>query len=203
MEKLFRHINPVTAIDIGAHTGEFTKSLTHRYPNCRIIMIEANPNCEPYLKLLSKPYHLFAISDKAGYSDLYIEKFNHIGTGASVYKEKTHWYEEGKYETVRIETKTLDSLNLFQGEEIDYIKLDVQGSELDVINGGVETLKRTNFISAELSLLEYNEKAPMIDVVVDRLYELDFRMLDIIEYHRFENMYNGAYFQLDILFNRN
>jgi hypothetical protein len=34
---------------------------------------------------------------------------------------------------------TLDSLNL---ENVDLIKIDVQGTEIDVVKGGVETIKR-------------------------------------------------------------
>lgn len=165
-------------------------------------MIEANPNCEPYLRLLSKPYHIVALSDREGYADLYVEKINPVGTGASIYKENTEWYGEGMYETVRVQTRTLDSLNLFDQESIDLIKIDVQGSELDILNGATETMKRTEYVSCEVALVEYNKGAPLIGDVVDKMRDLGFCIIDIVEYHSFPQLYGGAYFQLDLLFKK-
>lgn len=202
MDKLFKHIAPKRAIDIGANVGDFTKRLYYRYPECRIVMVEANPNCEPYLRLLGKPYEIVALSDKAGHADLYVEKINPVATGASLYKENTDWYGEGKYETVTVPTKTLDSCNYFNGEPIDFIKMDVQGAELDILKGGEKTIKNTQYVSIEASLAEYNQGAPMIGDIVDKMSEYGFYILDIVEYHSFPHLYGGAIFQLDILFKR-
>jgi len=131
-------------------------------------MVEANPNCEPYLRLLGKPYEIVALSDKEGYADLYIEKINPVATGASLYKENTDWYGEGKYKTVTVPTKTLDSYNYFDEAPIDFIKLDVQGAELDILNGGEKTIKNTEHVLIEVSLVEYNQGAPLIDKIIDK-----------------------------------
>lgn len=165
-------------------------------------MIEANPNCDSHLRLLSKPYYLVALSDKPGYADLYVEKVNKIGTGASMYKENTDWYGEGMYETVRVKTETLDNLNLFDSEPIDFIKIDVQGSELDILKGGPNTLSRTSFVNCEVALIEYNQGAPLIGDVVDYMRDSGFCIIDIVEYHSFPQLYGGAYFQLDLLFKK-
>lgn len=199
MDRLFEYINPKRVVDIGAHVGEFTKQIYYKFPTCEIKMVEANPNCEPYLRLLGKPYDIVALSDKEGYAQLFIEKINNIGTGASLYKENTEWYSEGKYETVTVPTTTLDSKNYFENQTIDLVKLDVQGAELDILNGGEKTLERTQFALIETSLVEYNQGAPMIDKIVDKMKEYKFNIIDIIEYHT----YNGLIFQLDILFKRN
>lgn len=203
MDKLFKHINPKRAIDIGAHIGNFTKQLQYRYPECMVIMVEANPNCEPYLKLSGKQYEIIGLSDKEGYADLYVENINPVGTGASIYKENTYWYGEGKYKTLKIPTKTLDSCNYFEDEPIDFIKIDVQGSELDILKGGENTLRKTNYVSLEVSLVEYNQGAPLIGDIIDKMREYDFYMLDIVEYHSFPHLFGGVIFQLDILFKKN
>lgn len=195
MDKLFRHINPKRALDIGAHVGEFTKTLYYRFPECKIVMIEANKNCEPYLRLLGKPYEIVALSNKNGTADLYLEDGNPIGTGSSLYKENTQWYTQNRTQTVV--TKCLDDCNYFNGEYPDFIKMDVQGSELDIIKGGENTIKNTTFVLMEVSLLEYNQGAPLIDVLVEKMVNLHFCMIDIVEYHRLEN---GLIFQIDILF---
>lgn len=163
-------------------------------------MVEANPNCEPSLRLLGKPYEIVALSNKQGYADLYVEKIDPLATGASLYKENTDWYSEGMYETTTVPTKTLDSCNYFDGEPIDFIKLDVQGSELDILKGGEKTIKNTQFVSIEASLVEYNQGAPLIGDIVDKMRDYGFHIVDIVEYHSFPQLYGGAIFQLDILF---
>jgi FkbM family methyltransferase len=165
-------------------------------------MVEANRNCEPALRLLGKPYDIVALSDKQGFADLYIEKINPVATGASLFKENTEWYSEGKYETVQIETDTLDNRNYNNGALIDLIKIDVQGAELDILKGGEKTMRNTSYALLELSLLEYNQGAPFIGEVVDKMIEYGFCIVDILEYHRFSHLYGGAIFQIDALFKR-
>jgi FkbM family methyltransferase len=202
MDKLFKYINPERAIDIGAHVGNFTKELYYKFPKCKIVMVEANPNCEPHLRLLGKPYEIVALSNKEGYANLYVETINPVATGASLYKENTDWYGDGKYETITVPTKTLDSCNYFEGQPIDFIKLDVQGSELDILHGGEQTIKNTQYVLIEASLAEYNQGAPLVRDIVDKMNEYGFHILDIVEYHSFPHLYGGAIFQLDILFKR-
>jgi len=165
-------------------------------------MVEANRNCEPHLRLLGKPYDIVALSDKEGVADLYVEKINPTGTGASLYKENTEWYGDGKYETIHIQTATLDSRNYFDGEPIDLIKMDVQGAELDILKGGEKTVKNAKHLLIETSLVEYNQGAPLIEDIVDQMKQYGFYIEDIIEYHKFPHLYGGAIFQLDVLFTK-
>lgn len=201
MDKLFRYIEPKKVIDIGANIGNFARNIHYNFSNCKIIMVEANPNCEPYLQLLRQPYEILALSDKEDNNlDLYIEKINPIATGGSLYKENTIWYKEGSYDIIKVNTKTLDSRNYFLNDDIDLIKLDVQGSEYDILKGGINTIKRTNYVLIETSLVEYNIGSPLIGDIIDLMKEYDFYIEDIIEYHSFPHLYNGAIFQMDVLF---
>lgn len=198
MDKLFRHIIPKTVIDIGAHVGDFSKQIYFKNPECKIIMVEGNPNCEAHLRLLGKPYDITALSDKVGFADLYIEKINSIPTGASFYKENTQWYSEGKYDILTVPTCTLDDKNYFENLQIDLIKLDVQGAELDILNGGEKTLNRTQYVLIETSLVEYNLNAPLMDEIVNKMNEYKFVIVDIIDYLKA----GKSIIQLDLLFKR-
>jgi tRNA A58 N-methylase Trm61 len=119
-----------------------------------------------------------------------------------MYKENTEWYGEGKYEIQTVKTATLDSRNYFDGEPVDFIKIDVQGSELDILKGGEKTIKNTQYVSIEASLVEYNKGAPLVGEIVDKMREYGFCILDIVEYHSFPQLYGGAIFQLDLLFQK-
>jgi FkbM family methyltransferase len=195
--KLNELIRPKRVLDIGAHIGDFTTNLSRLSPECEFVMIEANPYCEPYLKKVNKPYQILALSNYTGTTSLYVEKANSIGTGASIYRENTQFYEEGKFDIVETSVNTLDNLNLFPDEIIDLVKIDTQGAELDILNGGSKTIKRSKYLLLEVSTMHYNIGAPLMDQVVNKLKEYEFAIEDILEYQKLSN---GSIFQLDILF---
>lgn len=195
--KLINYSNPKRFLDIGAHTGDFTENLTRLAPNCEVIMVEANPNCEPYLQKSKFGYDMVALSNKQGKAELFVEKANAIGTGASLYKENTDWYADGKFEKVEVELDTLDNRSYFGYEVIDLVKMDVQGAELDILEGGRKTITRSKYVLIETSLVVYNHGAPMIDAIVPKMKEYGFYMEDFMDYQRFPN---NQVFQLDILF---
>ncbi len=74
---------------------------------------------------------------------------------------------------------TLDVLapDLFQPEERLYLKLDVQGFELEVLRGAEATLARVLALDVELSQALLYEGAPLMDEVVGYLAERDYVLL--------------------------
>ena len=195
--KLLNYINPRRIVDIGAHVGDFTSDIIRRAPECEIIMVEANKNCEPYLQKLNRGYEILALSNRTGTAELFVEKANALGTGASLYRENTEWYADGKFEKVKVELDTLDNRSYFGYEVIDLVKLDVQGAELDILEGGRKTITRSKYVLIETSLVVYNHGAPMIDAIVPKMKEYGFYMEDFMDYQRLPNK---QVFQLDILF---
>jgi len=195
--KLFRYTNPRRVLDIGAHVGQFSQQVKRFNPEADIIMIEANPNCEPYLNKLDIPYQMIALSKEKGEAELFVEKVNEIGTGASLYRENTEYYADDKFDTVRVQLDSLDNLNYFEDQFIDLVKLDVQGAEYDILEGGRKTITRSGHVLIEVSLLEYNLGAPQIEAVVNKMKEYGFMIEDILDYQRSSE---NILFQLDILF---
>ena len=61
------------------------------------------------------------------------------------------------------------------------IKIDTQGSELDIINGGIETFSKAKVVIAEVSLIDYNEGGCTKQQIIDKLTELKFDFISIIE----------------------
>ena len=195
--KLINYSNPKRFLDIGAHTGEFTQNVLRLAPECQVVMVEANPNCEPYLQKLNHGYDILALSNKQGKAELFVEKANMLGTGASLYKENTEWYADGKFDKVEVELDTLDNKKYFGYEVIDLIKLDVQGAELDILEGGRKTITRSKYVLIETSLVVYNHGAPMVDAIVPKMKEYGFYMEDILDYLKFNK---NQISQMDILF---
>ena len=180
--KLINYSKPKRFLDIGAHTGDFSKAITQLAPECQIVMVEANPNCEQYLQKLSHGYEMIALSNKQGKAELFVEKVNVLGTGASLYKENTDWYAEVKFEKFEVETNTLDNRKYFADEIIDLVKLDVQGAELDILSSGRSTIMRSKYVLIEVSTVEYNLKAPLMDEIVTVMRSFGFYIEDILDY---------------------
>src|SRR5690348_15847330 len=82
----------------------------------------------------------------------------------------------------------------------DFIKLDVQGNELEVLRGAEQALKSVEVILMELNLMPLYIGAPLVDEAVRYMAERGFRLYDIGMF--FRRPYDNALWQLDALFVR-
>jgi len=60
-----------------------------------------------------------------------------------------------------VDMKRLDSFNF--GSEYNMLDIDVQGFELEVLKGGVETLKNIDYVYVEVNREELYEGCPMVE----------------------------------------
>jgi FkbM family methyltransferase len=67
----------------------------------------------------------------------------------------------------KIKATTLDLL--FKDETFDLIKMDIQGSELDALKGGVKLISRASHLILELQDSDYNSGAAQIGEVISWL----------------------------------
>ena len=56
----------------------------------------------------------------------------------------------------------------------DLVKMDVQGCELHVLKGATQVLKCCSYLILELQEVEYNDGAPMKDVVIEYLKSIGY-----------------------------
>ena len=89
----------------------------------------------------------------------------------------------------------------------DIIKIDTQGSELDIIKGGLETVKKASYVILEVPTLQYNEGSPLFDEVIDYMKQIGFSKYDIIEEHKWldkmeDTFPYGGVFQVDVVFSK-
>lgn len=115
-----------TAVDIGAHVGLFSRPLTTHFNN----VYSFEPIKENYECLLrNAPTAIsrnVALSSTNGLLNLETVTGN---SGAGFVSAKG---------TIQVPAITLDSLNL---SEVDYVKIDIQGYELEALKGAEQTLK--------------------------------------------------------------
>jgi len=198
---------PAGILDIGANVGRWTELVHDIYPTTPILMVEGNTDHTDILNNKLK-----TINEKAPNSSVSIEllsdskkevifyKASEGSTlGDSIYREKTsHYSNKNVIKETRI-TKTLDELTKNIDIIFDFIKLDVQGSEADVLKGGLNTISKANYLLIETQLMEYNANAPFIHEIISLANELDFRIADILQFHYLPD---GRLNEVDILFSK-
>jgi FkbM family methyltransferase len=104
--------------------------------------------------------------------------------------------------TETIELRTLDDLwdRLVDGSEAVFLKLDVQGYELEALRGAERSLSRVAGIQAELSLVPLYEGAPEWTEVISHLQERGFHPERLEP--AFEDPRTGEILQIDAVFTR-
>ena len=111
--------------------------------------------------------------------------------------ENTYHYDQAIPE--ERPTSTLDSVRSLNSLPTpDFVKLDTQGSEIDILKGSVASIEKTKFIYIECSVLGCNHGAPRLADYLVHLESIGFVPYDLCEEHRM----NGALVQIDILFVR-
>lgn len=130
-----------TFLDVGANVGLISVPLASKFK--KVIAIECIPetfeSLEYNLQNYSNSQALnFAVSDSVGTISVAIPKREgeFVSSGwASISKERQETFDEKIFLTV--ETKTIDSLNL---DSLDFLKIDVEQAEMQVIKGGLNTI---------------------------------------------------------------
>ena len=87
--------------------------------------------------------------------------------------------------TIELETINLDLfINDNDIEHVDFIKLDTEGSELDIIKGAVEIINKTVLgIIVEVGFFDMHVEQPVFSEVDSYLRSIDFRLFDLDIYH--------------------
>ena len=191
---------PRTLLDVGAHLGGFTRAMLAAAPGCEATMIEPNPHCHDALAATGFELHRVAASDRAGAAQLNLTREWLQSTGTSLYRENTDFFRDEVLEQVSVPRARLD--DLFPGRRFDFIKIDTQGSELDVLRGGAVLLRQADHVLIEISLVEFNQGGALPEAVFGAMAELGFRPAQVTEFHRLSRVRDGGLLQIDVLFER-
>ena len=161
------------ALDIGVYRGVYSYKLSQHFK--KIHSFEPNPLLFPYLeknlnKIISNiKLHNLALSNTNGVTELKlplrsnsifqdnIEELFQLGAATMHPKNKIE-----NYKRVPIKIKKLDDIKI--ENKIGLIKIDVEGHEKNVIQGGLETIKKNKPILL-VEIEERHTKTPVIDTI--------------------------------------
>lgn len=193
---------PNSILDIGANVGDFSKFCHGLWQTSKILMIEGNENCEPDLAQTGLDYKICLLGDSNKEVEFFMNKKNPKCTGSSYYKEVTEHYADSI-----VTTKRLSRLDDIVDTEYDVIKIDTQGSELDIMKGGPRTILAAQYIILEVATKQYNQGSPMYDDVISYMRGVGFEHNEEIDHHYwmvddYREFKRGDVFQVDIIFTR-
>lgn len=185
------------AADVGAFHGLWTRALKRAYPESRVLMLEAQESCTPNLQATCAAfpggvdYRIALLGGSPGQT----VPFHIMATGSSIYRENT----DVEAQTAMLTMSTLADVAAAAGyDHFDMIKLDVQGAELDVLNGAGDLLERAEIVLLETALVPYNIGAPCFSDVVKYMRNKGFEVFDIADLMRNDSAHQ--LYQCDLVF---
>ena len=174
-----KYLTPNSILDIGANVGQFYHIGKKFFPNAFIFSIEGNILCENILSKENPNYLIRLLDSESRYRHFYINKQNILSTGSSYYKELSEHFEFDNSKSFAIKTDMLD--DVFPYQIFDLIKLDTQGSELDILKGGVNLVQRSQAIILEVSHQSYNQDSPLVNEVIEYMTDINFLLKETLD----------------------
>tara|TARA_R110002020_G_scaffold135108_2_gene301775 strand:- start:2196 stop:2846 length:651 start_codon:yes stop_codon:yes gene_type:complete len=170
-------INPTAILDIGAHSGQFYGWAKRVWSNSFIWMVEANHlherTLENLIRFSNDAYLIAALGDEEREVTFYTRSDKPHTEGNSYYKEHNYWDIPQLVQESKMTLQKLD--NLFEDDSVfDIIKVDTQGSELDILRGGTDLVSRASAVILEVSFIPYNEGAPTDKETIEYMNEIGF-----------------------------
>ena len=173
-----------TVIDVGANTGQFARYISRFFPQAEIYCIEPLPEPFKELKKWAETQNgrvsllNLAIGDHTGTTEMYLHCDHSPSSSvlASTRVNESYYPFLKRQKKVPVTVTTLDLALKDTGglkEEI-IVKIDVQGYENRVVQGGQEILQRAKACILEINLdTLYQGQADFRDLV-SKFYELGF-----------------------------
>jgi len=137
-QELRTHTN---CLDIGCHEGEMLDQMLRYAPFGKHIAFEPIPYL--FSKLKAKYGHSTTVYQIALSNKNEEVAFNLVKNAPafSGLKKRSYFIDNPDIETIKVKSQKLDDL-LPADCKVDFVKIDVEGGEYDVLLGGLETFKR-------------------------------------------------------------
>jgi len=161
--------NKRIAIDIGANVGLWARDFCKIFKEVKLFE-PYKPNTECLKKNLEpfKNFEIFeyALSNKNGVGELHI---NEKGLGANTLRSISDITKKEEIQIMKLDN--------YDFQDVDYIKIDVQFHELEVIEGSIVTLKNNNPVLCIEAARRNEEELTYVKKFVKILENLNFKVV--------------------------
>jgi FkbM family methyltransferase len=190
-----KNFYPAVVLDIGAYEGFWTLDLLEVFPKAKVLMVEAQINKESFLKAVKQKnnnvdYAISLLSSADGETKLFLknETASHVISTAVAGEQ----YQQIKTQTLDVLLETMN----FPFPE--FLKLDVQGHEMEVLKGAAKSLANATICLLEISLLNLGDDGPLLAEMVTFMDEKGYQAYDISQFIR--RPFDKALYQVDMFF---
>ena len=194
-----------TVLDIGANTGQFAENFLTILPDIELYCFEPIKTCYAELKQNLEHnnkvnFFNFALGNENGEKTIFHNEYSpssSILEMNNLHKEAFAFTEKAEPEVITI--KKLDEitgdLNI---KHPLLIKIDVQGFEMEVLKGGLETIKLADIIIIETTFEELYSGQPLFNEIYAFFQDLGFVFKGNFE--QLTNPNDGRILQADSIF---
>jgi FkbM family methyltransferase len=169
-DELLEHFNPKegdVVVDIGAHIGRYTLIGSKRVgPKGKVVAIEAHPSVLKMLNKNIKLNHLTNVTtlNYAVFSEeTKIKLYDHSKqVGATIYNTVMAGRVRDQDVFVEVNANTLDNIlqqNGINAEDVNWLKIDVEGAELEVLRGAANVLSKSKNITMFVEIHNVDSKS--------------------------------------------
>ena len=155
---------PNTIIDVGTAVGEWSKAANFVYPNAKIYAFEPISSSLDKAKNMLQNISNITYFNLALYSanqkkKFYINEFSFSSSLLKMTDRHKEIYPFTKNETeINVACKRFDSIKEIILKSPVFVKIDVQGTELEVLKGFGKLINKVDIIQIELNFEKYYEK---------------------------------------------
>ena len=188
-----------TFIDVGAHIGYFSKLASHIVgKNGKVYSFEPTPSTYSLLNKNVRTSNNITVINKAAFSSEKEIDFNDYGVINSAMNsfKNTGIYlgENVKKESIKVKTTTIDHFCKINNIEPNFIKIDAENAEYEILLGMNEVLKKHKPILS-LEFGDFNiEHVPKGKEVINFLENFNYKAYDILsnklKLHKTQEKYN-------------
>ncbi len=195
-----------TLVDVGANRGQFSLAAISKKPNMIVYAFE--PLLTPlrtfqeiFKNFKNVKIYNYALGDFDSEVDMHLSSKDDSSSLLKITALQNEHFP-GTQETgvTRIKVTTLD--NLISGKQIvspAFLKLDVQGFELQALKGCESLLEKFDYIYCECSFMTLYEKQSLAPEIINFLYNKGFNMTGIFNF-QLDN--DGNCIQADFFFEK-
>jgi FkbM family methyltransferase len=174
---------PKTIIDVGAAIGEWSRAARLVFPTSNVYSFEPIPNAYEKLKKLEegdsqiKTFNC-ALSSSNGLTDFYLNDFFY---SSSLFKMTDVNKNDFKFlqneKLIKVKTSRLDDIKDIVYNSPVYLKMDVQGAELEVLYGAEKVLNKVDMVQLEVNFENYYDGQANYKNIFSFLYDNNFKFI--------------------------